>query len=219
MREKIEHNPEELEKYCTDELGLKNPSIRMRKIKMQSFVRFNDYYGLITGITGNNILVRNNVSLYLSKEETGYIAHLERIAEKGIKIADDKENDKDTEENGKKSEKFTVTREKNISIYNILLKKHVDGIYSKRSNSIGDKLTDGYETFKTLDLNSQVKVILEILKISSIGKPMANLLLVGGKEYSGALLFNKNISNFTTFQLINQSVTGVYEKRIDLLTV
>lgn len=123
MREKIEHNPEELEKYCTDELGLKNPSIRMRKIKMQSFVRFNDYYGLITGITGNNILVRNNVSLYLSKEETGYIAHLERIAEKGIKIADDKENDKDTEENGKKSEKFTVTREKNISIYNILILK------------------------------------------------------------------------------------------------
>ena len=42
---------------------------------------------------------------------------------------------------------------------------------------------------------------------------------LGGAKQSGKMVPNKNISERFSVELINQSITGLYESKIDLLTV
>ena len=44
-----------------------------------------------------------------------------------------------------------------------------------------------------------------------------NLLSIGGKKEVGSIRKSKNISKMETVTVINQSTTGLYEYRVDLL--
>ena len=55
--------------------------------------------------------------------------------------------------------------------------------------------------------------------MSQLSDQGANLSKIGGKTSSGTIKFSKNISKNDEFKLINQSVTGLYQNEIDLLTV
>ena len=43
--------------------------------------------------------------------------------------------------------------------------------------------------------------------------------MIGGSQASGSAAISKNIMKYSNVVLVNQSVTGVYEKKVDLLTV
>lgn len=62
MKQKIENEPKELLRYCTDILGLTNPDIRMKKIKIQSLIKKDGYFLYISGKTGERISLRNAVN-------------------------------------------------------------------------------------------------------------------------------------------------------------
>lgn len=47
----------------------------------------------------------------------------------------------------------------------------------------------------------------------------ANLKLIGEAEKTGVMLISKDITALDEMLLINQSVTGLYEQRVNLLTV
>lgn len=47
----------------------------------------------------------------------------------------------------------------------------------------------------------------------------ADLQKIGGSSKCGAAKISKNLSGCESVKLINQSVTGLYEEEIDLLTV
>lgn len=65
----------------------------------------------------------------------------------------------------------------------------------------------------------QCRVLYEILQLSIIGNTRADLQLIGGAAISGVMLLSKNITDSKEFILINQSVTGLFEQKVDLLTV
>lgn len=195
-KDRIEKNPSLLQEYCEEKLGLTNPFIRMRKIKMHSLIKKDGYYFHLSGKTGKQIYVRNAVPICLEQKWMNYIRLLER---------------------GVESEKLSA--EKNMELYDILCHKHNDGIFQKKPNPMGEKLQKGREKFEQLSCLEQGKVILEILKLTTIGVPSADLTLIGDKKGIGVMRINKKVSDAKEFVLINQSVTGVYENRIDLLTV
>lgn len=195
-KDKIEKSPQLLQEYCEKNLGLTEPSIRMRKIKMQSLIKKDGYYFHISGKTGNRISVRNAVSVCLEQKWLNYI----KLLEKGVE-----------------SEKLST--KKNRELYDILCLKHDHGIFQKKPNPMGEKLQKGREKFEQLSCSEQGKVILEILNLTRIGLPSADLSLLGEAKKTGVMLISKKISDAKEFILINQSVTGVYENRIDLLTV
>ena len=128
-KERIEKNPAELERYCLEVLKLSNPDIRVRKILIQSLIKRNGYYMQITGKTGNQLYVRNTVSLCLKQEWVNYIKKLE----------------KGNDEN--------ITKDKNLVLYDILVDKHNNTIYSQRPNPVGEKLVKRREEFINLNLN------------------------------------------------------------------
>lgn len=196
LKDRIEKNPKLLQEYCENELGLIKPCVRMKKIKLQSLVKRNGYYFHLSGKTGNQIYARNAISLCLEQKWMTYIKELE-----------------------KKEQTNHIEVKKNIELYDLLSKKHTVDIFKEKPNPMGEKLAKGRNEFMQLSVQEQGNVILEILKLTQIGLTAADLSSIGGAAKSGVMLISKNISKAQECILINQSVTGVYENRIDLLTV
>lgn len=195
-KDRIEKNPDELQVYCEKVLGLINPDIRVRKILIQSLIKREGYYMHISGKTENRLTLRNAVSLCLKTTWINYIKKLEK---------------------GEKTEE--ITKASNIALYEELMRKHKETIYAKRPNPVGDKLTSGEEKFEKLELETQIKILLEILKLTQIGLPEADLREIGGAKSTGTIKVGKKISGLHELKLIHQSVTGIYEQQVDLLTV
>ena len=200
LKDRLENSKEKLEEYCRETLGYTNPSVRMKKIKLQSLIKLNGYYMQISGRTGNRFTLRNYVQLCLNGKWVDYIHKLEKYQDKGF--IDN-----------------VITDEKNVELYNVLCEKHSVGIFTLRPNPVGDKIKKGYDKFVNLTTEEQIKLLIEIIKLTCVGIVSANLTLIGGASISGKMLISKNITDAKECLLINQSVTGLYENRIDLLRV
>ena len=194
-KERIEKNPAELERYCLEVLKLSNPDIRVRKILIQSLIKRNGYFMYITGKTNKQLSVRNKVSLCLTQNWVNYIKNLE--------------NDNDD----------NITEKENLELYDILSDKHNNTIYRQRPNPVGSKLHKCRDRFINLKMNEQKVVLLEILKLTQIASTSANLELLGESKQTGVMFIGKDITALDEILLINQSVTGLYEQRVNLLTV
>lgn len=201
MKEKIETDPNALLWYCSEVLRLENPDIRLKKIKLQSLIKKDGFFAYISGRTENRISLYNAVNLCLSQEWIGYVKKLDKYNEF---------SQLDRE----------LTKEKNEELYQELMEKHRKGIYARRPNSMGEKLINAWSSFEQLELEKQCEVLVQIIKLSSIGAAVsADLTLVGAASKCGTMKISKNISDENEFILINQSVTGLFERRIDLQTV
>ena len=200
LKQKIEKEPAYLERYCVENLGLIEPSVRLSKIKLQSLVKRNGYYMNISGKSGNQIIMRNAVNLCLNQKWMQYIKKVEKYME-----------DKGMSE--------IISKEKNQELYCILNSKYMKGIYSMRPNALGEKLEKRYDKFLQLSVEMQCNVLMQIMKSFVIGPIKVDLTLLGESANAGLLLIGKNITGTDRFELINQSVTGIYETTIDLLTV
>lgn len=201
LKQEIEAKKEVLLGYCKDVLGLVNPDIRMRKIKLQSLLKRDGFFVHISGKTGNQIILRNAVNLCLRQEWVQYIKKLEKYKEYG-QIDE------------------LLSEERNGELYQLLLEKHQDGIYAKRPNPVGEKLFHAKTLFEQLSLNEQCEVLLQILQLSSIGAASyADLKLLKEASKCGVMLMSKKINGAGELLLINQSVTGLFESCVDLVTV
>lgn len=193
-------NPEYLLEYCINRLRLVNPSIRLEKIKLQSTLFIDGYPYSLQGKTGNQVYIGNLANMFLDKEATAYVKQLE-------KTAIEKTFNKD------------LSEEKNIQLYDALVTKHEKEIFSKRKNPVGSLLIRGRDKFLHASLNDQCYVLSQIVQLSAFGSTSADLRVIGGSQHAGVMLLGKNISTLSSCYLIDKSVTGLYEKRIDLLTV
>lgn len=199
-RDRIEKDETMLLKYCTDVLELKNPSIRVKKIKLQSYIKKDGYYMYITGKALNQVQLKNAVQLCMKPIWIKYIREVEKTIEKGYI----------TEE---------ICAEQNMGLYKELCQKHNNSIYSKRPNPVGKKLLNVEPVFGNLSVYKQCIVINQILALSRIENPCADLTLLELSKQTGTMKISKNITDSKEFILINQSVTGLFEQKVDLLTV
>lgn len=201
MKQKIEAEPEALLHYCTDTLGLVNPDVRVKKIKLQSLLKRDGYFVHISGKSKGDILFRNAVNLCLRPAWIEYVKKLEKFAEFG-EIDD------------------ILCHEKNREFYDLLLDKHRNGIFAKRPTPVGEKLFQKKAVFEELELREQCEVLNQIIKLSSVGAAAyADLSLLGEASICGKMRMNKKINGAQELLLINQSVTGLFESYTDLLTI
>ena len=193
-KDKVEREENGLEKYCEEVLGYGEVNIIRRKLKIQSLLEFNGYQVHLSGKTGNQLILRNAISLCLSTKWITYIKKLEKAV--NIQIVEE-----------------VVTPEENIKLYNLLADKHANTVYSKRPNAYGEKLLADREIFVTLEFGKQCEALLQILSLTKIGSTEANLLLIGESEHSGKILISKNLKASDRPAVINQSPCGLYEKK------
>ena len=222
---KFEEDPSFAQHLLTDYFKLKSPKILVSKILVNSPIKRKNTMCRITGKTGDRLLLAINLQWNVDQETLNYLHLLEkyRDRQKKKKTFDAKHpEDKNLEEleinslysqNSKSNVKPQIISKKtNIELYekvqNQLNKEIYNGISLDSPKTI---VRDGKEKFIALDVKSQVIVIFEILKLLSCGSEHSNLVLIDGPANCGSLLMSKNISKDEDLQIINQSITGVYE--------
>lgn len=210
---RVENLTEEtLVAYFTDVLQKENTKCEITQLRIcykfipsNSLVRYNGFYYCLGGKTNDRIVVRNAVELHLDRDLINYV----KKVEKAIMTNDYSETDK----NGKR----VLAIEKNIQFYECILKKYTDGIYVKQIGVMGNILKEGKEKFERLNLEEQCFVMMQIMN-NVVLSIKADLRQIGGSGQSGVTLINKRITGVEEMVLIHQSVTGLYQAEVNLLT-
>lgn len=202
LKEKL-NTTDKLESYCREVLELNEPCIKLEKIKMYSLLKVNGFYLYLTGRTGERLLVCNAVQLVLPEKQLNYI---KKITKEGIYSEDDYKRQE-------------VSKQQNQELYNELEQKHSKLIYARRPNPVGGKLTKGKSIFEKLPLDRQIYVLLQILQLSQLINQGADLRDIDESKGTGVTKIAKEILSNQEIKLINQSVTGLFENEIDLLTI
>ena len=208
LAKEMEKSEDAAIRYCVEKLELKNPDIRVRKIKMDSLFNVDGFRMHLSGRTRKQLIFKCAEQLVLDEES-------QKILKKTAKIsADYKEN-----KNVKISDKMELTDEMLIKLYELFYKKLKDTIYNIRLSTQVKTLESGKEKFEKLSLLDKCLVIEEILHLFQCQSSSANLSSIGGAATAGILVLNNEISRCDKVEIINQSITGFYEQVIDLKTI
>lgn len=207
-KNKYEENPIA---YLIENYGLINPIIKVKKVKIQSCISFDNMLCHLGGKDsgGSQISYRPGVQLVLGYDNERYIRNVIRCAGGDLHLQTSK------------NEEDIVTAEKNIELFNLLIEKMKNNIYGVLYSNLGDKLYCSKEKFEKLDIVEQCNVIKNVLIILKNNASKGDLKSVGIKA-NGAIRLNNNISeikNVKSIKLINQSVTGLFEQEIELLNL
>ena len=194
----------QLEKYCKEEKGYIDPSVRLTKIKAKSLFKIEGYYQYVTGRSGNQLVVNNAVQLLLSYDDQLYVRDLQ----------------KNLNEQTFEDAMADTFRVKNIDLYKELLSKFTKGIYRyRRPLGLGKQLEKGLATFEQLCIMDQFYILNQIIMLVQMKSRGADLRKLGESKQCGVSMLTKKLSDYKDAELINLSITGLYESRINLLTV
>lgn len=182
-------------------------SVRVPFVPQKSKVRVDGFEYYLGGKTGNYICLNNAMPLYLSGNDEEYL----RKIMKAIEIDNYEEMDKDGNS--------IITEEKNVALFDALSVKLNSEPYTNNQWNIYKILKGKEEIFKNLDIPKQCYVIVKIIDWINSKTQGVDLTDIQGKNQSGTMKVNKKISECKECILIHQSVTGMYERRIDLLSI
>ena len=199
---------EKLRTWCADRingLGLVDPDIRLEKIKLYSKLRLDGFDLYLTGRSDDNLRTCNAVQFKMGSEIKREDIFWRFYIDKLSKYGDNRSE--------------IVSVEKNNQLFDILIELNRHGIYSKRQNPIGNKLVGGRDKFRHLEIEKQVETLIGIIRMFGLENNGADLRNIGGQKQNGTMKPHKRITDKTQVLLINQSVTGLYENTIDLLTI
>ena len=179
-KNKYEENPIA---YLIENYGLINPIIKVKKVKIQSCISFDNMLCHLGGKDsgGSQISYRPGVQLVLGYDNERYIRNVIRCAGGDLHLQTSK------------NEKDIVTAEKNIELFNLLIEKMKNNIYGVLYSNLGDKLYCSKEKFEKLDIVDQCNVIKMVLTILKNNASKGDLKSIGIKA-NGAIRLNNNIS-------------------------
>lgn len=111
---------------------------------------------------------------------------------------------------------------KNIELYDLYLHKYRNTIFRHRVNAPIDTLEKGRKRFVSLEINDQVRMLMNIHQ--TFGRTSSggvDLKAIGGAGKTGATVnFSSSISNwkkkYTDVRIIDSSVTGLWTKTSDI---
>lgn len=200
------------EAYCTEVYGLKYPRVIIRQIKKDACLVLNKFPVHLRGTTGKQLILQGAVQLCLDAELEKYLKRIEKYIQRNQDRTDKKTLLEIREMDG-------ITKADNLRLYLELCRKQKETIYKYRPNNQYEVLMKAQKKFEQLSCEEQCIVLNEILLLFKCKPNLSNLSLIGGAASSGSLKTNKLITNTESLILKNQSVTGLFEQTIDLLTV
>ena len=183
-----------------------NPHICYGHIPVQSLLEINGFKVHLTGKNGKDFKLRNAEQLCISNDDA---AVLKRVL---------KYNERSSSSKGK--EALLITPFDNIQevdlnrLYQVFEDKLTNQVYKVKLGKQASVLKKGEGKFNELPLEVKCRVIGEILHLFQCNAAIADLRLIGGAKNAGALTMNPRVSPEDHVYLIEQSVTGFFEKRI-----
>ena len=183
---------------------IKDFKIKYKKLCIGSFIFINNYPYYIGGKSGNRFYYDNAVQVILDYESELY-----------LKILSKYNNWKKENKDGELWK--NITKEKNTELYNNLVEKMNSGIFIKKKPNKYDEMNSEEirNNFSNIEIDEQVKVLLEILNLLTNKKSTFDLKNIKVGAARGLQLFD--LTKLNQFSIIEQSVTGFYEKEITII--
>lgn len=205
----IEKDPANLNKYLLEDLGLVEPKVIVKKIKIKTLLDINGFRGHISGRSGDAILLSGAMQLVMSKEDEKYIKKLCKFAERKKEAAKFKKELNIVAKDG-------ITKEENIKLYQIYLDKLVNTKYHEKLSSAYDNMLKKQEYFNNLNIEDQSILLVNALQLFKCNRVLTNLGLIKETSFAGNTKIVKKLDPKIKIAMINQSVTGLFEQRLEL---
>ena len=189
----------------TENGKVKNIEIIYEKLREKTLLRLNNFKYISGGKSGSRIYCDSALQILLPEEPEKYIKTIFKF-----------KNWKNENKNGNLWE--NLSKEENYKLYSKLLEKLNSGIFlNKKSNKFVELNEETTRNkFKQLKEEDQIKVLIEILNLLTCKKQPGKDLDLKGITASRDLQ-NFDLSNLNQFSIIEQSVTGFYEKEITII--
>lgn len=193
--------------YCEQVLKLEKPRIVCRRILTDSLLELDGQRLLVSGRTGSRILCKHTYQLAVDGRREKYIKALSKYVERcAIKKAELPVTAYDG-----------LSVEGNLDLYDWFLEKSRQKVYADLLKSLRADMETHRNKFASMAILGQAKLLLEILKSFQCNSRWTNFTELCGKGTVSSIKKNMNITGMTSAYLINQSVTGVYENKVNLL--
>lgn len=202
---RIERGEQEALSYLSQERGLVNPRIILRRIKIDTLFKVDGYHMWLSGRTGSQLLFKGAEQLLLSGQEADTL-------KKVMKFVQRRQENK----NLTIVAQDALTEEALLRLYDVFLDKLQSTIYNVRLSAQEKTLRDKRDKFRKLTREEQCVVLSEILHMFQCQSGAANLKLIDGPAHAGILVLNNDITKCGQISIINQSPAGLYEQEIDL---
>ena len=183
---------------------VKDFKLKYRKLCIGDLVKINNFFNFIGGKTNDSFVYDGAVQVTLDTESERYIKTLSKY-----------QNWKKENKDGEPWE--SITKEKNIELYNILVEKMNSGIFIKKKPNKFSELNSEEirNNYSSISVEDQSKVLLEVLNLLTNKKSTFDLKVIKMTAARGIASFN--LTNQNQFSIIEQSVTGFYEKEITII--
>ena len=184
--------------------GMTNVKILVPKIKKNTLMIINGFEMRIRGEGGVDLYFKANKQLHLDRESLEVVRRIEKYIEKNKEYKINEEIDK-------------ITNESVNKLYDILLDK-LKGTYKYRPSNPKTTIEAGRDKFyNEIELEKKVVVIYEMLNLFRCDiDSSADLTILGGGKNAGKVTINKKTVGKNEVELINQSITGLFENRIKI---
>ncbi|MDO5096934.1 MAG: type II CRISPR RNA-guided endonuclease Cas9 [Peptostreptococcaceae bacterium] len=203
----VKSNKDRLDEYFIEQ-GLKEHRVLIPKIKIESLFEINGSRVHITGRSNDTLLFKHAIQLQLDSDSIIYLKKIVKFIEKEKKVPNLMIDDKDG-----------LSREENVSLYNLFSSKIDKTTYKNVINSQVGKLKEKKCIFESLSLEEQISLLHEILHLFQCNKVLSNMSSIGLSKFSGMITFSKKLSNWKSGKIIHQSITGLFEKEVDLFKI
>ena len=183
-------------------------NIRKKIVPIGALIKYNGFYYYLGGKTNADMYIRDAVQVCFAPKEMEYIKKVDKAVSN---------NDYSEKDNGVGT--TVLTKEKNVSLYKNICEKYVSTIFKKKKGTIKTIVQKGKEIFEhDLTIEEQCIVLRNLMLNFKTGDSV-DLHLLKGSASTGTMKLNKKVSNAEELKLIDQSVTGVFSREIDLLTI
>ena len=181
----------------------RNPQILIPKVRIQSLFEIDGFKAHISGKTDDRFVMRNAQELCMDNALAGVLKNV-------LKFIHRKTVQKDaaiTEYDG-------FSDDNTLALYDFFVDKLSSSIYGKKFATQADFLRQSKDKFMNLPLEERCEVLGSILHLFQCNAVLSDFHLLGGSRQAGRIYLKKNIKAQDHVYLIEQSVTGFFEKRI-----
>lgn len=179
------------------------------RIDFMSKIIVNGFPVHLSGRTGDSLILYPAKQLYLPASDLTY---LKKVCSLSAKMKADKSY--------KATDKDGISKERNLGLFDDIAERLVEYKAMPAFGGRVDDVTANREEFGALDIEKQCQCLCAILTIVGCSAAKGDLsAFVPKAQFLGSCLCSSRISGLDSAKLIYQSVTGLYEKVIDLKTV
>ena len=194
-------------KYCTEILKLCKPHVIVRQILNNSLFELEGSRVIVTGRTGPRNVYKHAYQLAIDDEHAKYLKYSSKyvdrctVARKALQVM----------------EYDVISKSGNTEMYDWFIGRLKSNVYQKLFNNMLNDLENNRDKFNDMDILDQSKLLLEILKAFKCDRQCPNFKALNGKGTVGIIGYSSTLSVLESAYLINQSVTGLFEVKVDLL--